>query len=60
MKRLITLRKKKGLSQKALGELSKVNHITIARLETGRFDPRLSTLRAFAKALKVKISDLVD
>jgi len=60
MKRLVKLRKKKGLSQRALSKLSKVGHITIARIETGVFDPRLSTLRALAKALKVKISELVD
>jgi len=60
MKRLALIRKKKGLSQRALAKLSKVGHITIARIETGIFDPRLSTLRALAKALKVKISELVD
>ncbi len=60
MKQLALIRKKKGLSQRALAKLSKVGHITIARIETGIFDPRLSTLRALAKALKVKISELVD
>lgn len=60
MKKMIAIRKKKKLSQRALAELSGINHITIARIETGVFDPRLSTLRALAKALKVKIADLVD
>lgn len=60
MKKLVALRKKKGLSQRALGKLSGVSHITIARIETGQFDPRLSTLRCLAKTLKVKISALVD
>ena len=60
MRRLAQIRMEKGLSQRALAKLSTVGHITIARIETGIFDPRLSTLRALAKALKVKISDLVD
>lgn len=60
MKKLVTVRKKKGLSQRALAKVSGVGHITIARLEVGQFDPRLSTLRALAKALKVKVADLID
>ena len=59
MNRLATIRMKQGHSQRALAKLSKVGHITIARIETGVFDPRLSTLRALAKELKVKISDLI-
>ena len=60
MKKLVKLRNIKGLSQRALAKRSKVGHITIARIETGVFDPRLSTLDKLAKALKVKIADLVD
>jgi predicted transcriptional regulator len=43
-----------------LARLSGVGHITIARIETALFDPRLSTLRRLAKALKVKLVDLID
>jgi len=60
MKKVVAIRKKKKLSQRALADLSGINQVTIARIETGVFDPRLSTLRALAKALKVKIADLVD
>ncbi len=60
MSRLAEWRGKRGLSQRALGTLSKVSFVTIARLETGKYDPRLSTLRQLAKALKVKVSDLLD
>ncbi len=60
MKKVVAIRKKKKLSQRALAELSGINQVTIARIETGVFDPRLSTLRALAKALKVKIADLVE
>jgi transcriptional regulator with XRE-family HTH domain len=58
--KLVTLRRKKGLSQRALAKLSKVTNVTIARIESGVYDPRLSTLRRLAKALKVKVADLVD
>ncbi len=58
--KLIALRKQRGLSQRALAKLSKVTNVTIARIESGVYDPRLSTLRRLAKALKVKIADLVD
>ena len=60
MIKLVQVRKKKKLSQRALAKLSGISHITIARLELGQFDPRLSTLRALAKALHVKVADLID
>ncbi len=60
MKKLVKYRKKKGWSQRMLGEKSGISHITIARLEQNHFDPRLSTLKALAKALKINISELVD
>jgi transcriptional regulator with XRE-family HTH domain len=58
--KLVVLRERRGLSQRALAKLSKVTHVTIARIESGVYDPRLSTLRRLAKALKVKIAKLVD
>lgn len=58
--KLVTLRQKKGLSQRALAQLSKVTNVTIARIESGVYDPRLSTLRRLAKALQVKVADLID
>ncbi len=60
MKRLVTIRKRKGLSQRGLAKLAKVGHITIARLETGVYDPRLSTLHRLAKALQVDVRKLID
>ncbi len=57
---LAALRGKRGLSQRALAKLAKVGNITIARLEVGTYDPRLSTLRRLAKALKVRVVDLID
>jgi transcriptional regulator with XRE-family HTH domain len=60
MRKLAKARERRGLSQRALAERSGVNHITIARIETGQYDPQLSTLRRLAKALQVKVGDLVD
>jgi len=59
LKKLPMLRKKRKLTQRALAELSGISYVHIARMETGESDPRLSTLKALAKALKVKIGDLV-
>jgi len=59
LKKLPILRRKRKLSQRALAELTGLSYVHIARLETGDYDPRLSTLKALAKALKVKIGDLV-
>jgi transcriptional regulator with XRE-family HTH domain len=60
MSRLVEWRKRRGFSQRALAQAAKVSYVTIARLETGRFDPRLSTLRQLAKVLRVKVRDLLD
>lgn len=53
-------RERRGLTQRGLAKLARVSHVTIARLETEQFDPRLSTLRQLAKTLKVKVSQLLD
>lgn len=58
--KLVMLRQDKGLSQRALAKLSNVTNVTIARIESGVYDPRLSTLRRLAQALKVRVADLVD
>jgi transcriptional regulator with XRE-family HTH domain len=60
MRKLAQCRKRRGFSQRALAQAAKVSYVTIARLETGKFDPRLSTLRLLAKVLKVKVRDLLD
>ncbi len=39
------------LSLRKLGEQAGVSYVTLARIEAGIYDPRLSTLRKVAKAL---------
>jgi transcriptional regulator with XRE-family HTH domain len=59
-KRLRQLRDDRGLSQRALAKKAGISREYLARLETGRQDPTLSTLEKIAKALKVKVGAIVD
>ena len=54
------LRAERGWSQAALAKRAGLTKEYIARLELGQHDPSLSTLTKLAKALKRKISELVD
>ena len=60
MNKLAEIRNRRGITQRDLAEKAKINFVTIARIESGIFDPRLSTLRALAKALNVKVVDLIE
>ncbi len=59
VRRLKIVRAQRGLSQRQLEDISGVHHVSIARIEMGQLDPRLSTVRKLAKALNVTISELV-
>jgi transcriptional regulator with XRE-family HTH domain len=55
------LRLQRGLSQRALAQRIKVSQAFIGQLETeADSNPTLATLRRLAKALKCKISELVE
>lgn len=60
MNQLRTLRQKRGLSLRALGVIAGIHAVSLVRLEAGKFDPRLSTLRKLAQALDVSVCDLID
>ena len=51
------IRRRKGLSQKDLAEESGVGQDTISGIESGRHEPRPSTLRKLADALEVEVAD---
>ena len=53
-------RARKGWSQAALAARLGVTREYLARLETGRHDPPLSTVERLAKILSVNVSKLVD
>lgn len=57
--RIKHLRKKRGMSQAALAAAAGISRTYLARLETSRQDPTLSTLEKIAKALKVKTGKLL-
>jgi transcriptional regulator with XRE-family HTH domain len=58
--RIRRLREKRGLTQESLAGKTKLSRGFIARLEMGRHDPSLTTLTRLAKALKVRVSELLD
>jgi XRE family transcriptional regulator, regulator of sulfur utilization len=58
--KLKKLRDSRGLTQEALARKAGISRAYLARLEIGRHDPHLSRLRKLAKALRVKVSELVD
>lgn len=53
------LRKRRGLSQEQLGELVGFSQSKISKIENGDWDS-LSDLRLIAKALGVKLKELID
>ncbi len=58
--RLRQFRRQRGLTQQALAEKARLSLGYVARLEIGRHDPKLTTLVKLAKALKVKVAELVE
>jgi len=58
--KLKSLREQRGMTQEQLAERSGLSRTYLARLETGRQDPTLSTLEKLAKALKVKVAKLIE
>ena len=52
-------REERGISQKALGDISGKSESSIQGYETGKTDIPLSALEAIAKALNVSLSELV-
>ena len=59
MTRLRAIRERKGVSLRGLKKVSGVAVATLARIEAGGYDPRLSTLRRLAKALEVTVAELI-
>ena len=56
--KILWLRKQKGMSQRELAETSGTLQQQIALIESGRSDPRLSTLWKIAKAFETDIAGL--
>ena len=52
-------RERRGLTQEQLANKARISRGYLARLETARQDPKLSTLEKLAKALKVDVAKLL-
>lgn len=60
-RRLHRLREQRGISQGALGQLAGgISRVSIYKLETGRADPRLTTIRRLAGGLRVPPRALIE
>ena len=58
--KILEIRKRKGLSQAELSDLSKINLRTLQRIEKGVSEPHGNTLKNLCKGLEVKIEDILD
>ena len=59
MLRLRTLREQRGLTLRALKKISGVAVSALAKFESGKGDPRLSTLVRLSKALSCSVAELI-
>ena len=57
--KLRKVRQARKLSQAALAERAGFSREYVNKIEAGRYDPPLSTLNSLAKALRVKVEELV-
>ena len=55
-----TLREARAFSQEELAKRAGISRGYLARLETARQDPTLTTLEKLAKALRVKVGRLLE
>lgn len=59
MKKLRRLRERKELSIRDLAKAAGLHWMTVWKIETGRDEPTVATLKKLARALKVEIADLL-
>lgn len=60
VKRVKRWRTKRQLTQQALADKVGIHRVYLAQLEAGTKTPSLRTLQRLAKALRVKVADLLD
>jgi DNA-binding XRE family transcriptional regulator len=58
--RVKRLRAQRGMTQEQLAAKAGISRPYLARLETARQDPTLSTLEKLAKALRLKVGRLLE
>jgi len=58
-KNIVAIRRSKNLSQEKLAELSGVDRVALANIETGRRRPTMTTLYRIAQGMKVHVRDFL-
>lgn len=58
--RIREIRKRQGITQAELADRINSTRANIARFETGKHDPQLSTVAKLAEALGVEPAELID
>jgi transcriptional regulator with XRE-family HTH domain len=58
--RIRTLRKASGMSQAELAKRAQITREYVNKLEAGRYDVTVRVLQRIAKALKVKVTGLLE
>lgn len=53
-------RKRAGMTQLELSKLTAIPREVISRIESGKVDPKVSTIQKLAKALNCTVDDLLD
>jgi transcriptional regulator with XRE-family HTH domain len=56
--RIQKLRKEKGITQEELASMTSLDRVSIGYIEQGIRAPKLRTLLAIAKALKIEVKEL--
>lgn len=59
-RRVRLLRDSKGISQEFLANHADINRVNLSRIENGKADPTLRTLRAIAHVLDLTVSELLS
>jgi len=58
--KILEIRKRKGLTQEELSDLSKINLRTLQRIEKDETEPRGNTLKNLCQTLEINIEDILD
>ncbi|HEY5122149.1 MAG TPA: helix-turn-helix domain-containing protein [Ignavibacteria bacterium] len=58
--KILEIRKRKGLTQEELSDLSKINLRTLQRIEKGDTEPHGNTLKNLCQVLEINIEDVLD
>jgi transcriptional regulator with XRE-family HTH domain len=58
--KILEIRKRKGLTQEKLSDLSNINLRTLQRIEKGSTEPRSDTINSLCQVLEVSAEDVLD